>query len=227
MTHPEKEKHVKTISMLEENPLLQEKHTFSWQGKEFVVYPHVFSPTVFGDTKFYLNNLKIGKGESFLEIGCGAGLMSVLAALNGASKVFASDISPYAVENTQENAHLHGVSDVVQVFQGSVFEPIPESETFDVIFWNLPSIVTEEREGLTWLERTLYDPGYKGLEQYLKHGRSKLAPDGKLLLGFSSTGGNFEALQYLVQRHELTLEQVTKRVFPKFNNFSIEIYRFR
>ena len=43
-------------------------------------------------------------GHSFLDIGCGSGLFSIAAALCDASEVIGFDISPMAIQVSQENA---------------------------------------------------------------------------------------------------------------------------
>ncbi len=52
-------------------------------------------------------------GASVLDVGCGSGVLSVLAALAGAGRVEAIDIHPSAVGVTDANARLNGVGDSV------------------------------------------------------------------------------------------------------------------
>ena len=97
----------KTLSRLNESLKEKDKYQINLLDKQFVIYPNVFSPKYFNDTEFFVDNLKVKKGEDFLEIGCGTGIISIFASFKGASKVVAIDISPIAVENTRENILLH------------------------------------------------------------------------------------------------------------------------
>ena len=55
------------------------------------------------------------QGGRFLEIGCGAGVTAVWAALHGCAHVTATDITETAVESTALNVKRHGVEQKVHV----------------------------------------------------------------------------------------------------------------
>lgn len=59
-------------------------------------------------------------GERVLDIGCGSGILSIGAALLGASAVLAVDIDPQAVFVSRENVALNGCEAVVRVQQGDL-----------------------------------------------------------------------------------------------------------
>lgn len=75
------------------------------------------------------------EGKSVLDMGCGTGVLGILAALKGARTVTAVDIDPVCVENTAENARLNNCSNIT-VVQGNatVLESLPE---YDVIVANI------------------------------------------------------------------------------------------
>src|SRR3989344_3046583 len=75
----------------------KETHNVEMLGKNFVVFPTVFSPKYFKDPEFFAKELPIKKGETFLEIGCGTGIISIFAVFKGASDVVAIDINPKSV----------------------------------------------------------------------------------------------------------------------------------
>jgi len=79
--------------------------------------------------------------ERALDIGCGSGVQSVLAARH-ADKVVACDINPRALNFTVFNAVLNGV-DNVECRAGSFFEPV-KGETFDLIVSNPPFVISPE-----------------------------------------------------------------------------------
>jgi ribosomal protein L11 methyltransferase len=55
----------------------------------------------------------LGMGRRVLDVGCGTGVIAVMAALVGASSVRAVDVASAAIEATRDNAARNGVSDHV------------------------------------------------------------------------------------------------------------------
>src|SRR5690606_23450802 len=74
------------------------------------------------------------KGSTFLELGCGTGLLSIAAARKGAS-VTASDMNPKAIENTRVNAEANGVH--LDIVTSDLFTNLPPT-LFDWIIINPP-----------------------------------------------------------------------------------------
>jgi ribosomal protein L11 methyltransferase len=78
---------------------------------------------------------------SVLDVGCGSGVLAIGAAVTGAGRVRAIDISRAAVEATRSNAERNGVADRVEV-DG---QPISELDgRFDLVVANilLPALVS-------------------------------------------------------------------------------------
>ena len=76
------------------------------------------------------------KGKRVLDCGCGTGILSIVAAKLGASKVLGYDIDEWSVRNTQHNAEINGVSGMdVLLGDVSVLETV--TETFDVVLANI------------------------------------------------------------------------------------------
>jgi ribosomal protein L11 methyltransferase len=73
-------------------------------------------------------------GKSVLDMGCGTGILAILAQMLGAEKVVGVDIDPWSRENTEENCRLNGLESI-EVIQGDV-SAIPD-RTFDVILANI------------------------------------------------------------------------------------------
>lgn len=74
------------------------------------------------------------KGQSLLDMGCGTGILAILAAKMGASPVTAIDNYIYAWENTLENAERNQVSNM-KVLHGDA--SLLGKETYDVIIANI------------------------------------------------------------------------------------------
>jgi len=167
-------------------------------GKKFLVYPGVFSPKYFIDTEFFVLNVPVQKGETFLEIGCGTGVISVLVAQQGAD-VTATDINPVAVQNTKENAARYGVNEQMTVLLGNLFGPVAGNK-YDSIFWNMPFNRTQDKSP-SIEELAIVDPGDRFKTEFIQKARLHLKPNGRLLLGFSSNYGNSELLEKLLDEN--------------------------
>jgi ribosomal protein L11 methyltransferase len=76
------------------------------------------------------------EGKTVLDMGCGTGILAILAVKKGADRVVAIDYDPVCYESTQENALLNKVEKKVAALCGSV-EAIPAQEQFDVILANI------------------------------------------------------------------------------------------
>jgi release factor glutamine methyltransferase len=158
-------------------------------GLELAIYPDVFSPAMIGEVAFYEKTLPVPRGGTLLEIGCGAGLIALTAAKNGAAAVLATDISPAAVANCKANASKCGLADIVTTRLSDVFSAVTADERFDLIFWNFPCI-DAPRDEYDPLECAVFDPDYHSIKRYLRDAGAHLSPGGRVLLGFSETAGN-------------------------------------
>jgi ribosomal protein L11 methyltransferase len=90
------------------------------------------------------------QGAAVLDVGCGSGILSVAAALLGASSVLGVDTDPLAVETTRRNARLNGVQQKIDARQGSVPLANGDATTFDVVAANLiASLLIDLAEALS------------------------------------------------------------------------------
>lgn len=163
-------------------------------GVKFEIHRGVFSPKWFESTEFFCQMLPYQPGLRLLDIGCGCGAVAVLAALRGAAVADGIDILAEAVKNTQVNAVRHSVASTVRAWVSDLFSDIEPRGQYDVIFWNSPWVYIDEGSELSSIEIAVLDPGYRLLERFLEQSYSRLAPNGKILLGF----GNFGELAALV-----------------------------
>ena len=75
------------------------------------------------------------KGRSFLDIGCGAGLHTLAAALLGVDRALAIDIDPDSVSTSREVLSRHHVAAPCRVERLSVFDLDPARQgTFDIVY---------------------------------------------------------------------------------------------
>jgi ribosomal protein L11 methyltransferase len=74
------------------------------------------------------------ENKQILDMGCGTGVLAILASKKGAKKLTAIDIDNWAYENTQENISLNKVQNI-KVFKGD--KTLLGNESFDIIFANI------------------------------------------------------------------------------------------
>ncbi|WP_339889671.1 methyltransferase [uncultured Flavobacterium sp.] len=100
------------------------------------VHPNVFPPHLTLSTKILLDFIKPIELENktVLELGCGSGIISLLASKKGAN-VLASDINKTALKFLNENAEKNKLS--VTTIYSDLFDSI-ENSTFDFIIINPP-----------------------------------------------------------------------------------------
>jgi len=121
----------------------------------------------------YLANLTIReKVSSALDLGCGCGVQSLLAARHCA-RVMATDINPRALALTRVNAEINGVSNV-EVLEGSYFEPV-EGRLFDLVLSNLPYVIAPE---IRFIYRNTDQPGDASILRLIRDIPSHLTEGG-------------------------------------------------
>jgi release factor glutamine methyltransferase len=129
---------------------LRKDRKFVYNGITTYVFPTVFHPGFFHSTRFILSYLSDEHlaGKSFLELGCGSGLIAIKAAKAGAN-VTASDLSLKAIENTKYNANLNHT--FIKIVYSDLFDNI-EKIPFDWIVINPPYYARkpESEQDLAW-----------------------------------------------------------------------------
>ncbi len=115
---------------------LSKTRMYSCDGVRIAIAPEVFHPGFFFSTQLLLQYIKKIplRGKNFLELGCGSGLISIIAAKSDAI-VTATDINPVAVEFLKENSIQNNGK--LQVLQSDLFKNIP-AQQFDIIAINPP-----------------------------------------------------------------------------------------
>lgn len=114
-----------------------------------------------------------------LEIGCGSGLLSIIAAKNGC-EVLAADIDSAAVECAKRNTELNEVK--IKPIQSDLFQNIPIKK-FDLIVFNPPYLPEEQTE-----ESRAWAGGEKMeiITRFIKEAKQYLEKGGKILIVISS-----------------------------------------
>ncbi len=166
-----------------------------YEGFRFQVFQDVYRPAE--DTFLIIENLDLEKEEKVLEIGTGCGIISILAAEEGAN-VVATDISSEALKCSKENARIHGVEDKIDFREGNLFEPILSEEFFDLIIFNPPYLPVKDEKKLETKLSQAWDGGPEGrkyIDEFLEKFEKYLRDDGRVLLVQSSLSGKDETLK--------------------------------
>lgn len=112
---------------------------YAFDGFRLRIFSGVFHPGFFFSTTFLYSFLKGKelKNKAFLEIGCGSGLISMLAFRLGAN-VTAIDVDPLAVKNTKSNFEDNfGKTHKASIIESNLFQHLADMK-FDVIAINPP-----------------------------------------------------------------------------------------
>ncbi len=127
--------------------------------------------------------------STIAEAGTGCGAIAISLALNlPQAKIYATDISPPALEVAAINCQKHGVVSRICLLQGNILEPLPEP--VDLIVANLPYIKDSEMKELS-PEIQMFEPrlalagGDDGLDkigQLLSQAIDKVGTGGSILL---------------------------------------------
>ncbi len=159
---------------------------FDWKGRlgplRLRVTDAVFRPsTVSG---LIAQVMEVREGDTVIDVGCGCGILAIIAAKLGAAHVHAVDVSPDVVEVGTANAVEHGVADRISFYRGDLFEPIPEDVQAGLIIGDVSGIPDELAAESGWFPDGR-GGGPTGAElplRMLRQAKQRLKDGGRLLL---------------------------------------------
>ncbi|MES2154496.1 MAG: HemK2/MTQ2 family protein methyltransferase [bacterium] len=134
----------------------------NWKGPDGHAYfvathPDVYVPS---DDTFLLAKAvaqEVVPGQRFVEVGCGAGLVSLVAAHAGAA-VTATDLNPHAIATARHNARENHLG--MDVVQADLLAGL--SGPFDVVAFNPPYLPTAPDEVVPGPLNLAFDGGKDG-----------------------------------------------------------------
>jgi release factor glutamine methyltransferase len=158
---------------------------YTWEGRggpfTILLTSGVFAPTY--TSREVAEGLVVNDGETVIDVGCGSGVLSFVAARLGASRVYGTDANPDAVSIARRNAKRLGLQDSVDLRTGSLFEPLDGIQA-DVVIGDVSGIPDEIAAVSDWFPGG-FSGGPTGAEvpvAMLEASRPYLRPGGRLYL---------------------------------------------
>jgi len=164
----------------------------------------VFAPTPTSDLLGRLVSVHTARGERVLDMGCGAGANTILAAKAGAT-VVGVDVNPAAVDASRANAARNDVADRTTFAVSDLFDAVDGD--FDLVVIDPPFRWFSPR---TMLERAITDENYASLTSFLREVPERLRPGGAVLL-FFGTSGDVQYLDEAITAGKLATATVAER----------------
>jgi SAM-dependent methyltransferase len=148
-----------------------------------------------------------------LEIGCGTGVLSILMAKNllgkNNQKIIATDVSPFAVENTRFNAEkiLKERAKIIEAIRCDLFPA--KKRQYDLIVCNPPFLVSKSVHSL--LEQSTFDKDGNVLKRLFSETAQHLTDKGTFVLIYSDMAMNLnmqpmDAIEQLCARNNLEVK---------------------
>ena len=160
--------------------------TIIWKGRlgplELDVADTTFRPTTI--TTLLAEAMDVNEGDTVIDVGCGSGILAIIAAKLGAGRVVALDVSEGVEEVGAANATRHGVADVIEFHRGDLFSALPDGVEADLIIGDVSGIPDELAAESGWFPSKT-GGGPRGSElpiRMLGEAQRWLRPAGRLLL---------------------------------------------
>ena len=160
--------------------------TVTWKGRmgpfDLVVSEHTFQPTTI--STLMAQAMQVKEEDVVVDIGCGTGILAIIAAKLGARRVYGTDIAPDVVEVATANAARLGVGDQVSFVRGDLFEGLPADLQADLVIGDVSGIPDDLAAESGWFPSRV-GGGRRGSElpiRMLEAARSRIRAGGRLLL---------------------------------------------
>jgi precorrin-6B methylase 2 len=160
--------------------------TIVWKGRlgpfELEASDRTFRPTTI--STLLAEAMQVKEGDVVVDIGCGTGVLAIIAARLGAHRVYGTDIAPDVIEIGTANAARLGVADRVQFLHGDLFDGLPADLQADLVIGDVSGIPDDLAAESGWFP-SLTGGGRRGSElpiRMLEAARSRIRAGGRLLL---------------------------------------------
>lgn len=112
---------------------------------DIIITPKMSFGTGHHDTTWLMSKTMLQldlKGKTVLDMGCGTGILAILAKKMGAETIVGIDIDDWSIENSIENAGINHCGDIS--FKKGDASALPAAETFDIILANINKNVLKQ-----------------------------------------------------------------------------------
>ena len=163
-----------------------EYDSVTWKGRfgpfDLKVGPATFRPSTI--SVLLAASLDIEEGSVVVDVGCGCGVLAIVAARLGAKEVYGIDTAERTVEVASANAEAQGVAGITEFFEADMFEALPSNLRADVVIGDVSGIPDELAQASGWFPSGV-SGGATGAElpiRMLQEAKSLLRHGGKLFL---------------------------------------------
>ncbi len=172
-------------------------------------------------TKLFTKAVKINPGDVVFDIGSGLGPLAIWAALEPSSHVYSVEIVKEQYELAKQNVKNNGLESKITLYNGKLFEPIPEGIKADVIIADVSGI--SERiarkmttNGVHWYPLCIPTGGEDGtdiIRTVLEQAGNYLTPNGRLYYPVASLS-NHQRIEDLAEKIYKTRNMIIEVDFP-------------
>ena len=162
-----------------------EEWEYTWDGRggpfSILLAPGVFAPTY--TSREVAEGIVVNRGDTVIDVGCGSGVLSFVAARLGASLVYGTDTNARAVALALRNAEKLGLRSSVDLRAGSLFEPLDGIQA-DVVIGDVSGVPDDIAAVSDWFPGG-FSGGPTGAEvpvAMLEASGAHLRPGGRLYL---------------------------------------------
>lgn len=189
---------------------------YSYQNITVTVHPDVFPPKFTISTKIlldYVNGLDL-KNQHFLELGCGTGIISLLATSKGA-KVMATDINETALTYLRKSAQENNLK--LEIIHSDLFSNIEKTD-FDYIIINPPYYPKKPKN----IKEQAWFCG-EDFEYFKKLFLQLSVREDKNVLMILSQDCQIETIKNIAKKNSLTMTLIYEKTVVKEKNFIYKV----